>query len=381
MRIPFNTAYLSGKEEDYALEAIRSRRHCGNYSFGQRCIELMKERYGFGEVFLTPSCTAAMEMGAILAGLEPGDEAILPSYTFSSTANAVVLRGARPVFCDVDPKTMNMDPALVEELVSGKTRMILPIDYAGIPCDIDRMIAIARPRGIMVMEDAAQSYHSFHPGGRPCGSVATLAAFSFHETKNTSCGEGGGLVVNDPSLVERAHFLQEKGTDRSLVLKGIRTKYSWVDMGSSFLLSDILAAALLAQLEEVETIVAKRGRVTEAYRQIYGPYAAKGCVGTPQPPPDVTLNHHAFFVVFDTPENRTQFLSRCRQGDVYPYIGYMPLHSSPMGQRFGYRPEDLPLTEDLASRIVRLPFYTDLADDGLGYCTEVMAKVLRELYG
>ena len=213
-----------------------------------------------------------MEMGALLSDLKPGDQVILPSYTFSSTANAVVLRGVFPVFCDVDPETMNIDIRLIEPLITERTRMILPIDYAGIPCEIHDILQIAHKHELMVMQDAAQSFHAFHKGGEPCGSVAPLAAFSFHESKNITCGEGGALIVNDPSLVERAHFLQEKGTDRRLVLDGLQNKYSWVDLGSSFLLSDILAAMLLAQIEQTEEIVAKRSRITGSYRKLFRPY-------------------------------------------------------------------------------------------------------------
>lgn len=317
----------------------------------------------------------------MLADLAPGDEVILPSYTFSSTANAVVLRGARPVFCDVDPDTMNMDPSLLDGLVTDKTRMILPIDYAGIPCEIEAITQLADAHGLVVMEDAAQSIHSYHKSGQACGAVPPLAAFSFHETKNTSCGEGGALVVNDPGLVERAHFLQEKGTDRSLVLKGVKNKYSWVDIGSSFLLADVLAAMLLAQLEAVDEIVAARAKVTEAYRELFGPYAARGCLSIPKLPDGVRVNNHAFFVIFDTEGNQQRFLEFLRARQILAYIGYVPLHSSPMGLRFGNRPEDVPVTQDIASRIVRLPFYTDLATQGLEYCIEGMDTTLRELYG
>ena len=213
MKIPFNIPYLTGREEEYVMAALRSRRHCGNHAFGQRCIELMKQRYGFHEVFLTPSATAALEMGCLLAGLGPGDEVILPSYTFSSTGNAVVLTGATPVFCEVDPGTMNASAHHMAALVTERTKLLLPIDYAGIPCDRSAFKALAKKHGLAVMVDAAQSFHSFLDG-EPCGAGTDLAAFSFHETKNLSCGEGGALVVNRPDWVQRARFLQEKGTDR-----------------------------------------------------------------------------------------------------------------------------------------------------------------------
>ena len=380
MNIPFNVPYLTGKEEAYMTEALRSRRHCGNHAFGKRCIDFMKARYGFHEVFLTPSATAALEMGCLLADLQPGDEVILPSYTFSSTGNAVVLTGARPVFCEVDPRTMNVDVRHMESLITEKTKMLLPIDYAGIPCDRGGVNALAGKHGLKVMIDAAQSFHSFL-NGEPCGAGTDMAVFSFHETKNLSCGEGGALVVNRPEWVQRAHFLQEKGTDRSLVLAGVRSKYWWVDKGSSFLLSDILAAMLLAQLEAVEDITNRRRKVAAAFMELYDAYEAIGAVRVPHPPAGSECNGHAVFVIFDTAGTRDRFLAMLREKSVHSYIGYLPLHSSPMGRRYGYRPEDLPLTEDLASRIVRLPLYADLADTGLDYAVESMQEVLTSLYG
>jgi len=380
VKIPFNIPYLTGKEEAYMLEAVRSRRHCGNHSFGQRCIALMKEKYGFHEVFLTSSATSALEMGCLLAGLEPGDEVILPSYTFSSTGNAVVLTGARPVFCEVDPRTMNVDLRHMESLITERTKLLLPIDYAGIPCDRKAIKALAEQHGLKVLVDAAQSFHSFLDG-EPCGAGSDMAAFSFHETKNLSCGEGGALVVNQPEWVERARFLQEKGTDRSLVLAGVRSKYSWVDKGSSFLLADILAGMLLAQLEDVETITDKRRKVAEAYHELYGTFEKAGALQIPHLPQGTRHNGHAVFVIFDTSANRDRYLALLREKDVHPYIGYLPLHSSKMGARYGCKPEDLPLTEDLAGRIVRLPLYADLADTGLDYCLTAMREVLTVLYG
>jgi len=380
MKIPFNKPYLSGREEKYILEALRSRAHCGNHKFGQQCISLMKEKYGFCEVFLTTSCTSAMEMGAILAGLKPGDEVIMPSYTFSSTANAIVLQGAQPVFCEIEPDTMNIDVKRIPGLITEKTRMILPIDYAGIPCEIEPIMKIANQQDITVMKDAAQSFGSMYKK-RPSGAIADLTAFSFHETKNTTCGEGGALVVNRREWIERAHFLQEKGTDRSLVLKGMQTKYYWVDKGSSFLLSDILAAMLLAQIEDVEDIMRRRSKVTDAYHELFKPYEKTGCLSIPHPPEYAGLNHHAFFVIFDKEGHQIDFLARCREKNIYPYIGYTPLHSAPMGRKFGYKPEDLPLTEDIASRIVRLPFYVDLSGEGLDYCIDGMSEVLHSIYG
>lgn len=378
--IPFNRPYLTGQEVNYVRKAIESLKHHGNQDWTERCLALLKERCKREHIFLTPSGTAALEMGALLLDLKPKDEVILPSYTFSSTANAVVLRGAHPVFCEVDPSTMNMDPTHAASLVTKRTKLLLPIDYAGIPCDIDAITRIAEKANARVMVDAAQSLGS-RTNGRPCGSFGAVSTFSFHESKNISCGEGGALIINDPDLVERASYIQEKGTDRTSVIKGLKSKYRWVDKGSSFLLSNIQGAMLYAQLEAMDEIISLRSKITAAYRELFAPYAHAGCVSFPHPPPHVEINHHKFFVIFDSADKMSQFLDLLKTKKIVPYIGYMPLHSSPMGRSLGYKPEDLPLTESLASRIARLPFYTALADDGLGYCVDEIGNVMRQLYG
>ena len=380
MRIPFNKPYLTGDEEKYMIDALKSGQLCGNHTYCKKTLALMKEKYGYESAFLCPSGTAALEMGVVLADLQPGDEVILPSYTFSSTVNAVVLFGGKPVFCEVAPQTMNIDYTKIEALITPKTKMIIPIDYAGVPCDIDEIMEIAGRYNLIVLQDCAQSYGSYYKGV-PSGKKAHLAAFSFHETKNYCAGEGGLLLNNVPEWHLRATFLQEKGTDRSLVINGQKNKYSWVDKGSSYLLSDVLAAMLYAQLEHEEEIMAKRGKLTEAYQNLFAPYAKKGIIGVFQTKEYVKLNHHAYWAVFPTAEDRANFMSRLKDKEIYVYIGYMPLHSSPYGLRFGYKPESLPLTEDLSSRIVRLPFYTSLADEGLDYTMGNMKTVLKEMYG
>lgn len=379
MKIPFNIPNLTGKEELYIKQALDSRHHCGNGEFSARCIDFLKKKYPFGEVFLTPSATSAMEMGVLLAGVGPGDEVILPSYTFSSTANAVVLAGATPVFCEIESSTMNLDIDHMSSLINKKTKMIIPIDYAGIPCEIDTIMDISKKHGLVIMVDSAQSFHSFYRG-KASGSMSDLAAFSFHDTKNINCGEGGALIVNRGEWVERANFLQEKGTNRKLVLDGVSSKYHWVDKGSSFLLSDILAAMLWAQLQKTEEIVSERSKITKAYKQMLTPYEYKGFIQIPHPPKEVILNNHAFFIIFDTKENRGLFLSLLKKKNVHAYIGYVPLHSSPMGKKFGYKVQDLPKTEDLASRIVRLPFYKDLQGENLDYCIDVIRNTLSSMY-
>ena len=377
MRIPFNKVYIAGNEEKYLLDSLYSGAHCGNHLYCNKVINLMKEKHSFNETFLVPSCTAALEMGALLADIKPGDEVILPSYTFSSTVNAVVIFGATPVFCEVEKDTMNIDASKIEALITSKTKMILPIDYAGVSCEIDVIMEIANKHDLIVMQDCAQSYGSYYKG-KACGTQAHLATFSFHETKNFNAGEGGALVVNKEEWYERAHFLQEKGTDRRLVLKGVKNKYSWVDKGSSYLLSDMLASVLLAQLEKEDEMKELRSKITEAYTALFTKYENE--VSFFKFSKDVEINHHAFWVAFDTKENSESFMSMLREKTVSAYIGYLPLHSSPKGITFGYKPSDLPITEDLANRIVRLPFYTELGKTGLDYCIESMKEVLNKIY-
>ena len=380
MKIPFNIPHINEKAEMYIKESLESLKHCGNNDFANRVVKLMQTNYNFKDIFLTSSCTTALEMGALLADLKVGDEVILPSYTFSSTANAVVLRGAKPVFCEISQETMNIDANKIEGLITDKTKMIVPIDYAGIPCEINKIMELATKYNLIVLQDTAQSFHSFHKDGAACGSKSTLSACSFHETKNINCGEGGALIVNDENLVERAHFLQEKGTDRSLVLKGVKSKYSWVDLGSSFLLSDILAAMLLSQIEDVNNIVSKRGLVTSAYKNLFAPYVEQSLLNIPIIPDGAIINNHAFFVIFDNSRNQELFLSSLREKNIFAYIGYMPLHSSPMGKKFGYKDSDLPITEDIASRLVRLPLYNALEGKYLDYCINGMKDVLKSIY-
>lgn len=379
MLIPFNKVYHSKNEEKYVLESLRSGKHCGNHHFCTKVVQLMKEKHKFKEVFLVPSGTAALEMGAVLAGIEPGDEVILPSYTFSSTVNAVILFGAIPVFCEIEKDTMNIDVTKIEGLITSKTKMILPIDYAGVSCEIDKIMELANKYNLIVMQDCAQSYGSYYKG-KATGTQAHLATFSFHETKNFNAGEGGALIVNNEDWNERAHFIQEKGTDRRLVLKGVRSKYSWVDKGSSYLLSDILAAMLLSQLEEEDKMKSLRSNITKAYKTLFSDFESKGKLSTFKIPSYLKINHHAFWVIFDTKENAELFMTGLREKNIYAYIGYVPLHSAPKGLEYGYQKEDLELTEDLGNRIVRLPFYTELGENGLDYCAKEMKKQLEKIY-
>ncbi len=378
--IPFNRPYRCPNEDEYIQGALESGRLSGNNAFAKKVQDYLETKHNLKNVFLVPSGSDALEMGAWLAGLKPGDEVILPSYTFSSTANAIIMTGAKPVFCEIDPKTMNAAPDHAARLINENTRMLLPIDYAGIPCDIAAFEVLAKKHELLMMIDAAQSYASYYED-KACGNFGDLSIFSFHETKNISCGEGGALIVNNPEWVERAHFLQEKGTDRRLVLYGQKTKYHWVDIGSSYLLSDVLAALLLAQLEYEDKLIALRSKVVDAYYKLLESYQQKGFISIPPYNKGGKLNNHAFWVLFDTESNKDYFLTKLKDKGVLAYIGYMPLHSAPMGQSYGYKPEDLPITQSIGQRIVRLPLYAELAETGLDYCVEQIGEVMREIYG
>lgn len=381
--ILFNKPYIPQMGEEYVLDALRSGRHCGNYDWNQKCISFMKKKYGFGEVFMVPSGTDALEMGVMLAGISNGDEVILPSYTFSSTATAVILHGGVPIFCEIDPKTLNLDREKLEALISPKTKMIIPIDYGGNSCEVNEIMKIAERNNIIVMIDCAQSLNSKDQMDNWCGSISPLAAFSFHETKNFSCGEGGALVVNNPDWVRRAHFLQEKGTDRRLVLDGVQSKYGWVDKGSSYLLSDILAALLYSQFEKMDEIQYYRSIVTKAYNMLLEPFAKKKHITIPSASLTKNSNNHAYWCILDTSKNRKKFLSDLKTiFQINAYIGYVPLHSFKKGIELGYKPEDLPITEDIASRVVRLPIYPDLGmnSNDLEYVVESIRTVLNDIY-
>ena len=357
--IPFNKPYISEKSLDYIKSAYNSGKHCGNYDWGSKCIKNMKENYSFKDVFLVPSCTSALEMGALLLGISPCDEVIMPSYTFSSTANSVMQFGAKPIFCEISPFTMNMDPSCLKELINERTKLIMPIDYAGVSCDIEIIKKIAKDHSIPIMVDSAQSLGSKDSNDDWCGSQADLAATSFHETKNISCGEGGALVVNNEKLIDRAYILQEKGTDRKKVIDGIKSKYSWVDKGSSYLLSDLLAAMLYSNLEDSNKIKEHRSKVTELYKNITKKYAKN--INVISEFNLARYNHHAFYIVFQSERIRNTFIQYLKEKyNIYAYIGYIPLHSSDMGLKLGYLPNDLPITEEIGKTIVRLPVYPEL---------------------
>lgn len=358
-RIPFNRPCRTGREEQYVAEALASGHMSGDGAFTKKCAELLGRALGGAGVLLTTSCTHALEMAALLLDLKPGDEVVVPSFTFVSTANAFALHGARPVFVDVRPDTLNLDERLLEKAVGPRTRAVVPVHYAGIGCDMDAIGEIAARRGIAVVEDNAHGLFGTYRG-RPLGSFGALSSLSFHETKNFSCGEGGALVVNDASLLPRAEIIREKGTNRSRFFRGEVDKYTWVDLGSSYLPSDVLAAYLFAQLEARERVLAARRSLFEAYGRSLASWAAEHAVRLPVVPGDRGPSYHMFHMLLPTPRSREALIGHLRAAGILAVFHYQPLHASPMGRRFGGRAGDCPVTEDVSERLLRLPFYNDL---------------------
>jgi dTDP-4-amino-4,6-dideoxygalactose transaminase len=361
-QIPFNRPTALGREFAFIARAIRRGQLSGDGEFTRRCNALIALMTGSEAALLTHSCTAALEMAAILSDLGPGDEVIMPSFTFVSTANAVVLRGATPVFVDIDPGTLNLDPDRAEAAVTPRTRAIIAVHYAGFPADMDRLRVIAAKHDLMLIEDAAQALGSTYKG-RPCGSLGDLAAFSFHETKNVISGEGGALTINRPDLLGRAEIIREKGTDRSRFMRGQVDKYTWVDVGSSFLPGELVAAFLYAQLEEAERIRARRLAQFDRYAAAFEDVAASGRVGLPRRAKDVTGNGHMFYLILRDLEDRTDFIAHMRTNGVSCPFHYVPLHSAPAGLRLARATGDMGVTDDISARLVRLPMFYELGDD------------------
>jgi dTDP-4-amino-4,6-dideoxygalactose transaminase len=311
-------------------------------------------------------------MCAILADIQPGDEVIVPSFSFVSTANAFVLRGARIRFVDIRPDTLNLDERLIEAAVTGRTRAIVVVHYAGVACEMDAILDIARRHNLLVIEDAAQGVNATYKD-RYLGTIGQLGAYSFHETKNFISGEGGALVINDERFIERAEIVREKGTNRSKFFRGEVDKYTWVDIGSSFLPSEIVAAFLYAQLEEAETITKKRWAIHDYYTERLAPLAEKGLVRLPMSPPECLHNAHMFYLILPDGKSRDALLQHLRQRDIHAVFHYVPLHTSPMGKKMGGKDGDLPVTEDLAGRLIRLPCYFELTESD-------QARVVAEVY-
>jgi dTDP-4-amino-4,6-dideoxygalactose transaminase len=374
--IPFNRPHLTGREFAYIDEAIRGGQLSGNGTFTRRCHAWLEQRLGARRVLLTHSCTAALEMTALLLDLQPGDEIILPSFTFVSTANAFVLRGAVPVFVDIRPDTMNLDERLVEAAITPRTRAIVPVHYAGIACEMDALMDIARRHHLVVIEDAAQALAATYKD-RPLGGIGELGALSFHETKNVISGEGGALIVNDERFAKRAEILWEKGTNRSGFFRGEVEKYTWMDVGSSFLPSEATAAFLLAQLEDADRIQARRLQLWDRYYALFADRSLEGLdIRRPQVPAGCRHNAHLFYVLLPEGIDRAALLRTMNQRGVNAVFHYVPLHTSPAGQRFGRVAGSLAVTENLSARLIRLPLWVDMGDSDPEKVVEVLTTSL-----
>jgi dTDP-4-amino-4,6-dideoxygalactose transaminase len=357
--VPFNVPAPVGNELRYIAEACASPKISGDGAFGRRAQALLGGLLGGATVLLTTSCTHALEMSGLLLDLQPGDEVIMPSFTFVSTANAYVLRGARPVFVDVDPRTLNIDPAAVRRALTPRTRAIVAVNYAGIAADLDALGAIAAEAEIDLIEDNAHGLFG-RLDGRPLGTFGRFATLSFHETKNVFCGEGGALVLNDPRDVERAEIIREKGTNRARFFRGMVDKYSWVDVGSSYVQSEILAAFLTAQLEAWERVQATRRELWEAYHAALEPLERAGVLRRPVVPPGVDQAYHLYYVLLPSAGERDAFIAALRERNVYSYFHYLPLHRSEYAQAVGAGGADCPVTDDAAERLARLPLFGTL---------------------
>jgi dTDP-4-amino-4,6-dideoxygalactose transaminase len=374
-QLPYNRPFTTGREFEYIREAIAAGHLSGNGPFARRCEGWLAARVGSARALLTHSCTGALEMAAILAHIAPGDEIIMPSFTFVSTANAFVLRGGVPVFVDVREDTLNIDEQLIERAITPRTKAVALVHYAGISCELDPILELAGEHGLLVIEDAAQALLCNYRG-RPLGSFGQLSAVSFHETKNVISGEGGALLVNDERYVDRAEIIHEKGTNRRSFVRGTVDKYTWVDIGSSFLLSEVNAAFLWAQMEEAERITEARLAVWRRYHERLAEYEHVGLLRRPVCPPEAEHNGHLYYVLVRTPEMRATALEWLTTRGVSAVFHYVPLHSSPAGLRYGRASGRLPVTEDVAERLIRLPLWVGMDDSHVDRVVDTLAEGL-----
>ena len=375
-QVPFNVPYATGAEFDYIREAIANAHLSGNGPFTRRCTELLERELGSSRVLLTHSCTGALEMAILLAGVGPGDEVIVPSFAFPSLPNAVALRGGVSVFVDIRPDTLNLDEELVADAITERTRAVAPIDYAGVSAELDAFVALARKHGLVVVEDAAQGYGASYRGA-PVGTKADAACLSFHETKNVISGEGGALLVNRADWVERAEIIQEKGTDRTKFFRGQVDKYTWVDLGSSYLLSDIGAAFLWAQLEQAREITARRIEIWNAYHEALEDIENEGRLRRPIVPAHCAHNAHMYYVLLGAGTDRHRFTEQLADAGVTAVSHYVPLHSSPAGLRYGRIHGSLTVTDDVSGRLVRLPLWVGMGTEDATRVAEIVRNALR----
>jgi dTDP-4-amino-4,6-dideoxygalactose transaminase len=357
--IPFNKPFMTGRELWYIAQAHTNGHLSGDGQFTKQCHGWLERTTGTRRALLTHSCTAALEMSALLAELQPGDEVIMPSYTFVSTANAFVMRGAVPVFVDIRPDTLNIDETRIEAAITPRTRVILPVHYAGVACEMDTIMDIAKRHKLIVIEDAAQGIMSTYKG-RALGTIGHMGAYSFHETKNIIAGEGGALLVNDPALAERAEIIREKGTNRGQFFRGQVDKYTWVDLGSSYLPGEVIAAFLWAQMEESDAITARRLALWDTYHAALAPLEAAGQLRRPSVPDGCVQNAHMYYILLESLEQRSAVIASMKAQGVHTVFHYVPLHSAPAGRKFSRAHGELPHTDRLSERLLRLPLWVGL---------------------
>lgn len=378
--IPYHKIYSTGKEMEYMNDCLSQGQPSGDGVYTKLVSELLQTRFDLNRVFMTTSGTHALEMAMLILGLMPGDEVIMPSFTFSSTANAVMLRGATPVFADIGIDTLNLDVDDVKRRITGKTRAIIPVHYAGVSCDMERIMELAESFGLYVVEDAAQAVNATYKG-KYLGGIGHMGCYSFHGTKNYTCGEGGALAINveDRDIIERAERIREKGTNRHKFLKGQVDKYSWVDTGSSYSPSDVLMAMLYAQLEQMDTITLKRKLINDHYEQAFGKYAGGPLLSVMRIPPECGSNYHIFYLLFKNEAVRNKVKGELHDRGISALTHYVPLHGSPMGRSLGYSRGDLPKTEQAADCMLRLPIYPDMSEEEMHYILAQMEELLEAI--
>lgn len=376
IRIPFNRPHLTGGELENISSAHAQGQLSGDGPYTRRCHAWLEQHTGCRRAFLTHSCTAALEMAAVLTEVREGDEVIMPSYTFVSTANAFVLRGAQPVFVDIRSDTLNLDEECVASAITPRTKVIVPVHYAGVACEMDRLLTLAREHNLQVVEDAAQGIMAYYRG-KPLGTIGDLGCLSFHETKNVIAGEGGALLVNDERFVERAEIVREKGTNRSKFYRGEVDKYTWVDIGSSYLPGEIIAAFLLAQLEHALEITERRRRLWSVYHELLREYEEEGLLRRPVIPSHCEHNAHMYYILLRSLEERDALMRYLRSHGIYSVFHYVPLHSSPAGQKYGRTHGELRVTERVSSTLLRLPLFYDLKEEEVMNICELVGRYFR----
>ncbi len=372
-KVDFNTPTLTGNELTYIAEAIQNQHISGDGSFTRRSSELLEKELGVTKVLLTTSCTHALEMSAHLLKIQPGDEVIIPSFTFVSTVNAFVLRGAKPVFIDIRPDTLNFDESLLEGMITQRTRAVVPVHYAGVGCEMDQILSICQEHNLAVIEDNAHGLFGKYKG-KNLGTFGKLATQSFHETKNITCGEGGALLINDPDLIENAEIIREKGTDRSKFFRGLVDKYGWVDVGSSYLPSDMLAGFLLAQLENRERIQARRREIWEFYDENLRSWTEKNNIRQPVIPAHCEQPYHMYYLIFPSLQIRQDFIQYLREKGINAVFHYLPLNTSKMGVKFGGKPGDCPVSERISEKLVRLPLHLKLSVNDMAFVVDTISS-------